>query len=168
MGQRKLTNYEQQLVYKAWNAIGRLNSQLIPEIYSRLSGMRVHGTTDGKPYVEPQPEIPEGYRSAVEGDESRQDAKLWVAGDWGDRPASSASRSQPFDTGVLYIVPVDRIPTDDDAKQRPTVMVRDVVGGPFFKATLLAVVEHKFPFVVALPSGAVDSHRFCRFPYPGE
>lgn len=59
--QRKLTDKERDSVRAAWVAILNLPAQFMPpieEAFKVLSDMREHGTTDGKPYVEPEPPIP--------------------------------------------------------------------------------------------------------------
>jgi hypothetical protein len=133
------------------------------DVDKELGKMLVHGTTDGKPYVEPQPEIPEGYRRATEADMGRRDRDMWDSrGRWVTAHVGMHA------SNYTYRVPVDRIPTDEDAKQRPTVMVQDGVSGKWVKASLLAVTnDDTYPFCV-LMDGDVDSWMDCRFPYPGE
>lgn len=64
-----------------------------------------HGTSDGKPYVEPEPVIPEGYRKALDNEHCRKDVKLWDKDkkQWGKR----LFPCQPFLNGDWYIVPID-------------------------------------------------------------
>jgi hypothetical protein len=167
MGQRKLTDYERQLVYEAWYAIGKLSPQVIPEIYQTLSGMRDFGTTDGKPYIEPQPEVGEGYRVATEADKDRADVEFW-SGDWTRWcTRADSGTGEPLSEAYHYRVPIDRTPTDDDARQRPMVMVRDSGDTNWIKTTLLAVVEKSPSFVVQSSEG-FTTWRYCRFPHPGE
>jgi hypothetical protein len=75
MTQRKLSDTEKELVETAWDAIGRLPFDTLPDVYGKLDAVRNHGTSDGLPFVEPVPAIPEGYRKAVEGDKKRKDVK---------------------------------------------------------------------------------------------
>jgi hypothetical protein len=133
-----------------------------------LSKMLLHGTTDGRPLIEPQPEIGEGYRLATESDKGRRDLEFWsrIGGGW---LARQATYGAPLDPDYHYRVPVDRIPTDEDARQRPTVMVRDNDKESWDKQTLLAVAGSFDKFVTS--PGADISACFwmqARFPYPGE
>jgi len=129
-----------------------------------LSKMLLHGTTDGKPWIEPQPEIGEGYRVATDDDEDRRDLEAWLASKW-------IKTGPGVCTGVTYRVPVDRIPTDEDAKQRPTVMVRNNERMKWKVVKLIMVAEKAegihFPFVT-IDSLRPDCWACCRFPYPGE
>jgi hypothetical protein len=167
MGQRKLTDFEQRLVYDAWNAMGKLHCQVQPEIYRTLCGMRDFGTTDGKPYVEPEPEIGEGYRVATfeDRDGTRSDVDYW------DRTLSDWVRVPKVDIvgSMYYRVPVDRIPTDDDARERPLVMVRDTDTQEWRARTLIAVDSgSSSPFYTTNCEGVVVHWIQCRSPYPGE
>ena len=78
---------------------------------------------------------------------------------------------KPLDPDYHYRVPVDRIPTDEDAKQRPTVMVRNNERMKWKVVKLIMVAEKAegmhFPFVT-IDSLRPDCWACCRFPYPGE
>ena len=87
-----------------------------------------HGTSDGKPYVDPEPPIPEGWRKAEADEWKRKDVKYWDLYEKGWRPR--LSQGTAFDPPVMqthYIVPVDPPLTDHDACVWPRlrVMVRD-------------------------------------------
>jgi hypothetical protein len=136
-------------------------------IVTELDNMATHGTTDGKPYVEPQPEIGEGYRPVTEADRTRQDAEFWsqTGGGWQRRKVLIG---RPFSQEYHYRVPVDRIPTDGDARQRPTVMVCGDCRAmrKWHPATLLAVLKNCY--LGTYESGAFSTWAYARFPYPGE
>jgi hypothetical protein len=170
MGQRKLDCYEAHWLSMAANAIRSLvhgcNCQHSwDKQFADLLAVADHGTTDGKPWTEPQPEIGEGYRVATEADASRRDRDMCdVHGRW--IPAHVGI----YATNCTYRVPIDRIPTDEDARRNPrlTVMVRNGVSGEWLKASLLAVTnDETYPFCVWM-GGDVDGWRYCRFPYPIE
>ena len=216
--QRKLTEKENQLIGTAWDAIGRLSCQILKDEYDKLSAMRHHGTTDGKPYVEPEPPIPDGYRratggdvakrpdckywsqsqkdwvpaicmaydagtvfivpveppilgghrKAIAGDEGRTDCKIWYSQGWHDRDILQVGKA--FDSTAKYIVPVDKTPTDEDAKNRPVVMVRDTPSEPWQRRRLMGVLSKaSYPFVVpSLSDASTQIFRYCRLPYPNE
>jgi len=126
-----------------------------------LNEIAAHGTTDGKPWIEPRPEIGEGYRLATDDDEDRRDLEAWAASKW-------IKTGPGVCTGVAYRVPIDRIPTDEDARQRPTVMVRDYETAEWKARSLLAVTDRSFPFVAGGSGYDSAPWRLCRFPYPGE
>jgi hypothetical protein len=133
---------------------------------AELDDMATHGTTDGKPYIEPQPEIGEGYRRATQDDVKRRDLEFWS--DINQRWMVRAEGAVPLFSEYHYRVPIDRIPTDEDAVGRPTVMVRDVDGQPYRAATLYgACPEKSLPFV-AICEAVWNCFRQARFPYPGE
>jgi hypothetical protein len=175
MGQRKLTLDERSRIDLARSAIAALpkwseisgGEDLWIDALIKLSDMATNGTTDGKPYVKPQPEIGEGYRPATEADAWRKDVEYFSSlngSGWFPR----AVHGKPLESSDHYRVPIDRIPTDEDAVGRPTVMVQDGVSGEWVKAFLLAVTnDDTYPFCV-LMDGDVDSWMDCRFPYPGE
>jgi hypothetical protein len=126
--------------------------------------MASNGTTDGRPYVEPQPEIGEGYRVATWADKDRRDLQFWskAGGGWQNRKTIHGT---PLDPDYHYRVPVDRIPTDEDAKGRPTVMVTSNVADGSLARALLAVTA--MGFLVASGDG-FSNWKQARFPYPGE
>ena len=167
--QRKLTGNELQTVMYARQHLRRVvnsgcHSISMAIVLDELDAIATHGTTDGKPYVEPQPEIGEGYRRAMIEDSHRKDLEVWCGEKW--------KKILPgFVLGYHYRVPIDRIPTDEDAMQNPrlTVMVQNRVSGEWLKASLLAVITNDatYPFCV-LMNGEVDSWMRARFPYPGE
>jgi hypothetical protein len=131
-------------------------------VLHHLGEMEAHGTTDGQPYVEPQPEIGDGYRAAMADDGPRLDLEVWCENKW--------QKTGPgFVPGFTYRVPVDRIPTDEDARQRPTVMVRDNDQLPWQKQTLLAVAGVFDKFITS-PVADLSACFWmqARFPYPGE
>ena len=170
MTQRKLTDAER---IHAWEA--RLHIQ---QMYSAdgmpdnghwfkqhllLSQMLDNGTTDGRPYVEPTPEIGEGYRLATEADRDRRDRDMCdVHGKW--VPAHVGIHAGNY----TYRVPVDRVPTDEDAIGRPTVMVRDYELDPWMKTRLIAVAESDDGSFWEKSFHTVTCWKHCRFPYPGE
>ena len=132
-----------------------------------LERMQCHGTTDGKPYIDPQPEVGDGYRVATEADKDRRDLGFWsrIGGGW---VARQTIYGTPLDPDYHYRVPIDRIPTDEDAKGRPTVMVRDRDDQNWRPVTLLAVRNGSLAFVANTPSNLLSSWAQARLPYPGE
>jgi hypothetical protein len=75
MMQRKLTDEELQVVMDARSHVRQVakfsaHAAHFHESLRRLDEMASNGTTDGKPYVDPEPPIPDGYRRAVQGDET--------------------------------------------------------------------------------------------------
>lgn len=162
MPNKKLPSDELKCVQQALLAMGQVCGAY--DVYSRLRDMVREGTTDGKPCVDPEPPIPDGWRLAVAGDEGRQDHRYW------DRSAmrwlSASGVMERDDSG--YIVPVDHVPTDEDAQNRPEVMVRDAASCRWVKAKLYGVVpETSYPFLVC-EWPVSGRYKFCRFPYPGE
>jgi hypothetical protein len=173
MGQRKLTGFEVDKIAvllndldKAAELIGCNDArQYFPDAVDMLASMKTNRTTDGKPYIEPQPEIGDGYRRATEADKWRRDCEAFYRGEW-------HVVSDGIILGVThYRVPIDRIPTDEDAKQRPTVMVRNNERMKWKVVKLIMVAEKAegmhFPFVT-IDSLRPDCWACCRFPYPGE
>ena len=167
MGQRKLTREELQHVDRAaWylrsvmNHCGLIASG--DSVLDHLNAIEAHGTTDGKPWIEPQPEIGEGYRLATLSDAHRRDRQVWCDGFWLNAQIGHT------ETNRVYSVAKDRIPTDEDAKQRPTVMVRDYETAEWKARSLLAVTDRSFPFVAGGSGYDSAPWRLCRFPYPGE
>ena len=219
MTQRKLTDEELQSVVDARHCLRKVTSFGACPVYMQvvlqdLDAVADHGTTDGKPYVEPQPEIGDGYRLATEADAARPDCefrKKYVSGwqrrkvligkpflqgyyyrvpvipDFGEgyRRATEEDRHRRDRqgifkgewvqaamgicfTGVTYRVPIDRIPTDEDAVGRPTVMVRDRDDQPYKPAVLYGVKEIKLNGFSVLADDMWSCYCQCRFPYPGE
>jgi hypothetical protein len=170
--QRKLTDEELQSVLDARQHLRRVvnsgcHSINMAIVLDELDAIASHCTTDGKPYVEPQPEIGEGYRRATEEDANRRDLQFWSQTwlQWQSRDILIGHR---LCEGHHYRVPVDRIPTDEDAKQRPTVMVCDNTGGGWLPRTLLHVCKNIVqPFLVISGDG-FTTWKQARFPYPGE
>lgn len=166
MTQRKLTDEELSDVMQARYYLRKAVVVSGHPVYSRvvLSGlddMATNGTTDGRPYVEPTPEIGEGYREATEADSPRRDLQKW-------NPYSRCwEPGFIVGTDTTYRVPVDRIPTDEDAKSRPTVMVRYDDSSQWESKSLLAVVKCGVPFIT-LHDTIILRWKQARFPYPGE
>jgi hypothetical protein len=172
MVQRKLTKRELQKVSRAvWylRSLARVRGDkpYTTIVLNDLEAMASNGTTDGRPYVEPQPEIGDGYRPATLSDKDRRDLEFWskAGGGWQHRKTIHGT---PLDPDYHYRVPVDRIPTDEDARQRPTVMVSGASGSmcKWHPATLLAVLKNCY--LGTYESGAFSTWTHCRFPYPGE
>jgi len=170
MTQRKLTANELQTVMYARQHLRRVvnsgcHSINAAIVLDELDAIASHCTTDGKPYVEPLPEVGEGYRLATDADVGRRDRDMLdIHGRW--VPAHVGMHASNY----TYRVPIDRIPTDEDARRNPrlTVMVRNGVSGEWLKASLLAVTnDETYPFCVWM-GGDVDGWRYCRFPYPIE
>jgi hypothetical protein len=172
MGQRKLNPEELERVEQArhnlrgmcgWTTTDR-GDDYWRGVDKELSKMLLHGTTDGKPWIEPQPEVGEGYRPTAEADKGRRDLEFWskTGGGWQHRKSFHGA---PLDPDYHYRVPIDRIPTDEDAKQRPTVMVTSNVADGWLARTLLAVTA--MGFLVASGDG-FSNWKQARFPYPGE
>jgi hypothetical protein len=171
--QRKLTDEELQRVMDARHFLRTVanfggHSVYASIVLDGLDKMAKECTTDGKPYVEPQPEIGDGYRLATWADKDRRDLEFWskAGGGWQHRKTIHGT---PLDPDYHYRVPIDRIPTDEDARQRPTVMVRDNDQLPWQKQRLLAVAGSFDKFITS--PGAELSACFwmqARFPYPGE
>jgi hypothetical protein len=175
MGQRKLTGFEVDKIAvllndldKAAELIGCNDArQYFPDAVGMLASMKTNGTTDGKPWIEPQPEIGDGYRRATEADVGRKDIEYFSelqGGVWARRAKVNSSLLSNY----TYRVPVDRIPTDEDARQRPTVMVRDRESQPWYKTALVAVSNGDEKPFFEKSFSKVDCWRECRFPYPGE
>jgi len=87
MGQRKLTEEELQIVMLSRHLLRKVlefskHVHYIGVALEQLDAIALHCTTDGKPYVEPQPEIGEGYRRATEADRGRRDLEVWCEGKW--------------------------------------------------------------------------------------
>jgi hypothetical protein len=123
------------------------------EVIRLLDAKIKHGTSDGNPYVDSEPPIPEGWRKANADEWQRKDVQFWHTTEksWMKRPCMG----DPFDPpkcNTHYIVPIDPPLTDRDACVWPRllVMVRDADGddwqGPLF---LLSVNDSSWPFGVA-------------------
>ena len=172
MGQRKLTREELQHAERAaWYLQSVMNEcGLIANggsVLDQLCAIAAHGTTDGNPYVEPQPEIGDGYRRATWADAGRRDVEYFsqLKGNrWIPRSIPHAKMQPEYH----YRVPADRIPTDEDARQRPTVMVRDNDKQDWQARKLLAVTGCLDKFVTSSSSGVARFWMQARFPYPGE
>lgn len=176
--QRKLTDDELQKVMAArhdikqmceWGSTDR-GREYWHGVVQQLNAMAFHATTDGQPWVDPEPPIPEGYRLAVAGDEGRSDCKFWnpFESKWQTRARPGMS----FINGDPYIVPADRTPTDEDAKSRPEVMVRDDHAMEWKKQKLVfanccADAVRKF-VTVDSDSQRSYEYRYARHLYPGE
>ena len=136
-----------------------------------IAAVAKHGTTDGKIYVEPQPQIPEGYRKAVAGDEGRADAKKYKDGHYFDRWLTKANAvPTPFVEGEFYIVPKDIEPQAKHADSFSKVMVRDALSQKWKPAFLVAINQYEPYRFQALNEKRSNVGRwiFCRLPYPGE
>jgi hypothetical protein len=100
-------------------------SEYWDEVYEHLRMKASNRTSDGKPYIDPEPPIPDGWRRALDNEHCRKDVKLWDKDkkQWAKR----LFPSQPFLNGDRYIVPIDPPLTDHDACVWPRllVMVRD-------------------------------------------
>ena len=170
MGQRKLTREELKTVLNArdWlrRAFAFAGTNHMNASLDQLCDIANNGTTDGRPYVEPQPEIGEGYRRVTEADKWRRDRELYdpAAAAWVPAKLSGVHLDS-----VTYRVPIDRTPTDEDTKQRPIVMVRDGDAEPWQQWRLIAVANRHHSFITLSPdSTRVVAWGQCRFPYPGE
>jgi len=171
MGQRKLTDEELQDLMHARHYL-RLVARLIGipthlgVVLSELDARALHATSDGEPYIEPQPEVGEGYRVATWSDKDRRDLEFWskAGGGWQHRKTIYGT---PLDPDYDYRVPIDRIPTDEDARQRPTVMVRHHGEKLWRTMPLVAVVKSDRPFIT-LQGTVIWRFQEARFPYPGE
>ena len=168
MKRRKLTAAEVASIEVAKNVLRMVPDDVIDEdvvkVISLLREVERHRTNDGKPYAEPQPEIGDGYRLATEADVSRRDLEFWsrLGGGW---RARQTIHGTPLDPDYHYRVPVDRIPTDDDAVGRPTVMVMGNIADGWHARPLLAVTS--MGFLVKSGDGFTNWKQ-ARFPYPGE
>jgi hypothetical protein len=160
--QRKLTKQEVGKLKQARNGIAdgviwaRTDEGFYywNEVIRLLDAKINHGTSDGKPLVDPEPAIPEGWRRANADEWQRKDVKFCSslsAFEWRLRPAQGIPFDEPIHN-VRYIVPIDPPLTDRDACVWPRllVMVRDADGddwqGPLF---LLSVNDSSWPFGVA-------------------
>ena len=174
MTQRRLTVSEHLKVVRAMNAIKTMcdwsctsrGVRYWGQVVRELDDMIVQDTTDGQPYVTPALTIPDGYRLAVAGDEGREDCEYLSDNyEWTRRHFVG----RDFVEGERYIVPVDRAPTDKEARSRPEVMVRNTESEDWQRRTLLAVIDTGCGFI-CWPDGSdkVGCWRFARHLYPGE
>ncbi len=119
----------------------------------------------GKQEQQAEPEIGEGYRAATEADQYREDRDIVLGTQW------MKAIKGVFIKNARYRVPVDRIPTDEDAKGRPVVMAKRKDESLWTPAFLIEV-DHNDPdkpFHVKIEGLKYSSQREqCRFPYPGE
>ena len=169
MGQRKLTPRQIEHAKQAAQSLADgVTWDYTPDgdgywmsVFDKLVSMAQHGTNDGKPWTEPQPEIGNGYRLATLSDAHRRDRQVWCDGFWLNAQIGHT------ETNRVYSVPIDRIPTDEDAKQRPTVMVRDADGQPWKERRMVAVLSERF-YAISLSGRHVQTWMQARFPYPGE
>jgi hypothetical protein len=135
--QRKLTKQEVGKLKQARNGIAdgviwaRTDEGFYywNEVIRLLDAKINHGTSDGKPLVDPEPAIPEGWRRANADEWQRKDVKFCSslsAFEWRLRPAQGIPFDEPIHN-VRYIVPIDQPLTDEDACVWPRllVMVRD-------------------------------------------
>lgn len=131
--QRKLTESEIEKLKQARAAISDTlfptyddHGQYWAEVLLSLGKNIMHGTSDGKPWVEPEPEIPEGYRKAEPDEWRRTDVKFWYQGQkvWVELlPILQGTAFDPPRLGTIYIVPIDPPLTDRDAAQWPRLLV---------------------------------------------
>jgi hypothetical protein len=157
--QRKLTEGEIEKLKQAKSGIGDV---LVPTyddqglywavVLGSLDDKIKHGTTDGKPYVDPEPPIPEGWRKAFDHELTREDLLFWCRDKkvWVGR--SLVTFKIALHKGPFYIVPIDPPLTDQDAcvSPRRLVMVRDDESKPWQgpHRYLGRNDEHPFPFVI--------------------
>jgi hypothetical protein len=144
--QRKLKEEDAKLLYEAADIIqGCFDWSDTDEgahfwfrVVELLRNKASNRTSDGKPYVDPEPPIPEGYRKAEPDEWQRKDVKTWEGahdfsrGNWAVRPSHKVGK--PFNTSPdFYIVPIDPPLTDHDACVWPRrlVMVRDIDRHPW-------------------------------------
>jgi len=176
MGQRKLTPRQIEHAKQAAQSLADgVTWDYTPDgdgywmsVFDKLVSMAQHGTTDGKPWIEPQPEIGEGYRYAIESDVNRLDVERWDTKSFAWHVRDASKRGEPLDKEITYRVRIDRIPTDEDAKQRPTVMVRDNDKQDWQARKLLAVTGCLDKFITSSSSGVACFWMQARFPYHGE
>ncbi len=78
------------------------------KLETHLRNVCEYGTTDGKPWVEPEPPIPKGWRKAEADEWTRTDVMVWSyrAGKWEMRLIQGSKFDPPGGRSV-YIVPID-------------------------------------------------------------
>ena len=144
------------------------------EVIRLLDAKINHGTSDGKPYVDPEPPIPEGWRKAEADEWQRRDVQFWhkTEKSWMERPCMG----DPFDPpkcNTRYIVPIDPPLTDQDACVWPRrwVMVRDKIDRPWEGPLELQGVSKNgsFRYPTNDPkNGICEYYRFARRATPEE
>ena len=143
------------------------------EVCEHLMMKASNRTSDGKPYVEPEPPIPEGYRKANADEWTRTDVKHWdnFFKEWRPR-MNQGTAFDPSYCGTRYIIPIDPPLTDKDACVWPRllVMVRDddkqEWKGPvcyFGKDD-----DSDWPFVVFFPDRGSEAYAQARRATPEE
>jgi hypothetical protein len=173
--QRKLTEDQKQRINRActdiaymcdWSDTAKGKDYWL-DVVGELLDMARHGTTDGKPWVEPEPAIPDGYRLAKDDEYWREDVNFWnsYANEWQLR----VTHGTTFSNEDRYIVPIDRIPTDEEAMTRPRVMVRNRDDEAWKEAVLYGVDKTLIYSALAkIGMGTWRQWRQCRYPYEGE
>jgi hypothetical protein len=132
-------------------------------VCKKLRAIDKHGTTDGKPWVEPEPEIPADYRKATAelGDDQRHDCKYWDGEKW-------CKREPGFFVGnILCIVPVDKAPTEENAKNCDVVMVRDEERHDWKPRRLVSIGPNCYN-ALGQKRNRIFTWEQARLPYPGE
>lgn len=162
--QRKLTEGE---IEKLKQARSNINDVLVPtyddqgrywsEVLLSLGDKIKHGTSDGKPYVEPEPPIPEGYRKANGDEYKRKDVQCWYVYSKKWRPRmDQGTEFDPPQFSTRYIVPIDPPLADEDARERPWVMCRNHTGGFWVgPSRLLAGPPTALSWVVVTSGGSI-------------
>lgn len=129
------------------------------DVYSKLSNKSIYGTNDGLPWVEPVPDTTESFRPAVPEDmltRPRCRVRNLLRGGWkyGTLHIVSNNKACFIECDGVYSwwhideVEVEttpklwRIPTDEDAKLRPSCRCRDRLEQPWKSGTLLTVDEN--------------------------
>ncbi len=133
-----------------------------------------HGTSDGKPWIDAEPPIPEGWRRAEPDEWQRRDVKYWdlYEKDWRPR-LSQGTEFDPPKFNTRYIVPIDPPLTDEDACVWPRllVMVRDCESKPWEGPLELQGVSKNgnFRYPTNDPkNGICECYRFARRATPAE
>jgi hypothetical protein len=116
--QRKLTAIQANEVRKALESLENtihLLAETVIGVGGRMYKLETHlrkvceyGTIDGKPWVEPEPPIPEGYRKANADEWQRKDVRIWLPATkrWELRFCQGDLFDAPI-RGALYIVPIN-------------------------------------------------------------
>jgi hypothetical protein len=183
MTQKKLTKENAKSLYEAADIIqGCFNWGDTDEgvhfwggVVELLRSKASNGTSDGMPWVDPEPPIPEGWRRADHPDDyTRDDVKFWhkTEKSWMERPCMG----DPFDPpkcNTRYIVPIDPPLTDQDACVWPRrwVMVRDKIDRPWEGPLELQGVSKNgsFRYPTNDPkNGICEYYRFARRATPEE